>query len=309
MSCRVLIVDYTSNGFFEAISPEKLAQAGPLWAKDVRALAPFKPRRTGLAGIPDSAVWESQTESDGPAILVCGNSSSTFDIAWRFIETNTLRAWDSVVALSQSAGRGQRKRQWISPIGNIYASWLWPSPEKRDRLESGWQKITSLVAGFIFTQAFKDIGVCVKIKWPNDLLIDDRKVGGILVESRKGHILVGVGINVSFSPEDGLLREQGAVTATHLLKEGVDTTPLELWKYLVSRGKILFEILLNASSPKEMMRLIDAQMAWKGETVLIQQPGQTAPGIILGVADDGGLRVKINHKTEVIYSGSIIPAG
>ena len=167
----------------------------------------------------------------------------------------------------------------------------------------------SLVAGFIFARVMQKFDVPVQVKWPNDLLIHDRKFGGILIEIRDGHILVGCGINLADAPEDRLLRDQFAVPATHLLREGFQLTPLAVWMTLVTEGKALFETLIHATTPAEFVRMIDTRMAWVGEKVAIR--GMTADvfeAVILGLSPDGGLRVKKGNAAQVIYSGSIIPA-
>jgi len=265
----------------------------------------------------DAWVWTSgQTDKplsghsgNAPAILVCGRCVSTMDAAWRFIETGRMRVWDSLIAVEQTAGRGQHQRQWISPAGNIHASWCWPIPESETDLWPNWKNLMSLVAGFIFAQVLRKFTVPVQIKWPNDLLICDRKFGGILIEIRGDHILVGCGINIVFAPEDRLLRDQFAVPATHLVREGFEFTPLSLWTALVTEGKTLFKALVHESEPAEFIKIIDTRMAWVGKKVAIRgMNDEIVEAVILGLSKDGGLRVKKGNTDQVIYSGSIIPA-
>jgi BirA family biotin operon repressor/biotin-[acetyl-CoA-carboxylase] ligase len=99
----------------------------------------------------------------------------------------------------QSAGRGRRGRDWISPFGtNLYLSMYW-------RLESGMAAAMglSLVVGVAIAEALENLGIeGVKLKWPNDLYYQDRKLAGILVElsgqaGGAAHLVIGMGLNVA----------------------------------------------------------------------------------------------------------------
>lgn len=112
-----------------------------------------------------------------------------------------LESGDVCIAEYQSAGRGRRGRQWISPFGrNLYLSMYW-------KLEQGPAAAIglSLVVGVILAGVLKKFGADdVKVKWPNDLYLNDKKLSGILVEltGKTGdvaHIVTGIGINIAMS--------------------------------------------------------------------------------------------------------------
>lgn len=114
---------------------------------------------------------------------------------------NELQSGDVCIAEYQSAGRGRRGRQWISPFGrNLYLSMYW-------KLDQGPAAAIglSLVVGVILAEVLKKFGADgVKVKWPNDLYLNDRKLSGILVEltGKTGdvaHIVTGIGINIAMS--------------------------------------------------------------------------------------------------------------
>ncbi len=262
MTCRVSILDFNCRDLFKAADADTIARSSATWADDIRNFGPWKriyPSRLDDSG--DAWEWQPEQTGDGPAVLVCGNCTSTMDTAWHFIENRQMKIWDSVIAVEQTAGRGQQKRQWISPAGNIHASWLWPLPKITGKPESDWGGLLSLVVGFVFARVFKELNVPVKIKWPNDLLVnvqafdgdqksgEDRKFAGILVERRENNILVGIGINVNYSPENSKLREEFAVPATSLIDQGFEMRPLSLWTTLVEKGKVLFEQFNQALKP------------------------------------------------------------
>jgi BirA family biotin operon repressor/biotin-[acetyl-CoA-carboxylase] ligase len=111
---------------------------------------------------------------------------------------NELQSGDSCVAEYQQAGRGRRGRKWFSPFGaNLYLSMYW-------RLEQGPAAAIglSLVIGIVLAEVLQSLGAAdVRVKWPNDLYLKDRKLAGILVEltgktGDAAQIVMGAGINL-----------------------------------------------------------------------------------------------------------------
>jgi len=110
-----------------------------------------------------------------------------------------LQSGDACVAEYQQAGRGRRGRKWVSPFGaNLYISMYW-------RLEQGPAAAIglSLVIGIVMTEVLRDLGADqVRVKWPNDLYLQDRKLAGILVEltgktGDAAQIVIGAGVNLA----------------------------------------------------------------------------------------------------------------
>jgi BirA family biotin operon repressor/biotin-[acetyl-CoA-carboxylase] ligase len=282
--------------------------------------------RDALPGLGDGAkipVWRPETQSapetgggaKHPKILIHGQCSSTMDAGWDLIRRGILQEWDSVVAVVQTRGRGQKQRQWISPAGNLHVSWRWPLPPAGAGSGPQWSGLVSLMAGFILAHVMEAIGIHARIKWPNDLLLEDpmngpdRKFGGILVERRDPHILLGCGMNLLHCPDDSQLRAEAAVPAARILDLAPDLSPLRLWTRAVAEGRALFESLVGAATPGDFLRMIETKMAWIGRTVLIRKTdADVAEAKILGLAEDGALRVRTGGRVEVIYAGSILPA-
>jgi BirA family biotin operon repressor/biotin-[acetyl-CoA-carboxylase] ligase len=122
----------------------------------------------------------------------------------------------AVIADRQTAGRGRLGRSWASPPGvGLYTSIL-----LRPTLPTGQVPLLTLVAGLAVAEAIENVtGLAPRLKWPNDLLVDGKKVGGILtetasVESRVSYVAVGIGINVRQEAQD--LPEEFRATATSL---------------------------------------------------------------------------------------------
>lgn len=121
-----------------------------------------------------------------------------------------LHSGDTCVAEYQQAGRGRRGRQWFSPFGaNLYMSMYW-------RLEQGPAAAMglSLVVGIVIAETLQSAGAeDVRVKWPNDLYLNDRKLAGILVElsGKTGdvaHIVIGAGINLMMRNVDSSVVNQ-----------------------------------------------------------------------------------------------------
>lgn len=114
---------------------------------------------------------------------------------------NSLKSGDTCLAEYQSAGRGRRGRQWVSPFGcNLYLSMYW-------KLDQGPAAAIglSLVVGIVIAETLNKISQeKVKVKWPNDLYMNDKKLAGILVEltgktGDAAHIIIGIGINIGMN--------------------------------------------------------------------------------------------------------------
>ena len=147
---------------------------------------------------------------DGWTLVALESVSSTNDEASSLAEAGA-REGTFVWAREQTGGRGRRGRRWASPVGNLYCSTVL-------RPECTAQRAAEL--GFIAALAVADMvrdGRAVRVKWPNDVLIEGGKVAGILPESSIGqdarveHVVLGIGVNVAFSPDLPEMRYPGAI--------------------------------------------------------------------------------------------------
>lgn len=103
-----------------------------------------------------------------------------------------------VVALRQSQGRGRQGRAWESPEGGVYLSVVFRPKRPVDEVPQ-----LALVAGLALAEAVKTTtGLIGSIRWPNDLLLGEQKLAGVLVEARAGAAVVGVGVNIDTDPNE-----------------------------------------------------------------------------------------------------------
>ena len=213
-----------------------------------------------------------------------------------------LGAWDSVLAVSQWAGRGQLRRGWNSPPGNVYAALVLPAVPKE------FDSLLPLILGYCLAGYFRDKNVPGCIKWPNDIIVAGTKVGGVLVEERRGVAVAGIGLNLLSAPPPELLREEHAVPAGHLKAAGFVSTPLKLWCDLVDFIKTGYETTLTQGPPSSVASLIEPLLCWLGQEAMVREGGETPwPARILGLAQDGSLRVKTagGAGERFLTSGSI----
>lgn len=117
---------------------------------------------------------------------------STQDIAYDMVVHGKAADKTAVVALAQSAGRGRYKRRWISHHGNLYVSFIYDADVRDGRL--------SYAVAVAVAETLISFGIRPNIKWPNDILIDNKKVSGILIEYCRDYVIVGIGINVKTNP-------------------------------------------------------------------------------------------------------------
>lgn len=117
---------------------------------------------------------------------------STQDYAHNLVATGVAKDHTAVLAAAQSAGRGRYRRSWVSHHGNLYVSFIFDCPERDPRL--------SYSVAVAIAETIASFGIHPTIKWPNDILIDDKKVSGTLIEYSGHFVIVGIGINVNSNP-------------------------------------------------------------------------------------------------------------
>ncbi|MDY0375368.1 MAG: biotin--[acetyl-CoA-carboxylase] ligase [Desulfobacterium sp.] len=235
-------------------------------------------------------------------IWVTGSCSSAMDVAWQFIAKKSLPEWGSVLALNQWCGRGQLGRSWLSPGGNIYSATRFPLPPPP------WENLLSLIVGYSLAKSFAGLNVQMTIKWPNDLILGGKKVGGILTEIKGDSAVVGVGINLLSSPGRELLPTPRVIPAASLMDFGYEFTPLDLWQDLLGQCRDDFTRIVETKIPSGFITEIHDYLAFKNENVhLTDRENKTSTAILMGVAENGGLKLLMNDKIQIIQSGSISP--
>lgn len=148
-----------------------------------------------------TAALRALTESLGTieSVAFVGAVSSTNDLARRVaaecVENDIPMPRAIIVAREQRQGRGRGSNNWVSPAGGIYATVLFSRPKEAISLLP--LEVALAVAGFLENE----FAVTAAIKWPNDLLVDGKKIAGTLIEAKfngdLAYLAIGIGINVA----------------------------------------------------------------------------------------------------------------
>lgn len=227
---------------------------------------------------------------------------STMDLAMDWIEQGRFPLWASVLADTQTAGRGQLGRTWHSPSGNVYGSLRLPLPGR------DWRELVPLVIAQALVNMLTGFGLSPAVKWPNDILIQGKKTAGILVEERAGSLIAGIGINLVRAPDEGALHHPLSTRACHLKDFGVSVTPMEIWIALVRLIRLGFEPALRGKHPQTFINQLIPRMAYVGERVLADAyEGAGQPVIVNKIDIRGGLIVQTSQGERTIRSGSLYP--
>ncbi len=218
-------------------------------------------------------------------------------------------AADACLCELQHAGRGRRGRPWIAPFGSglaISLSWMF-----RDTVRD--LPALSLCVGVALVRALSRAGARdLRLKWPNDLWFEDRKIGGVLTELRAeaggpAHVVIGVGINVDLTPE--ARRAITAVAARFPVGALADACPEVPSRNRVA-GLVLSELIAmlrefecGGFAPFRAPWL--ALDALRERRVSVLLGDQRIAGRALGVDGAGALCVSVEGRTQKFVSGEV----
>jgi BirA family biotin operon repressor/biotin-[acetyl-CoA-carboxylase] ligase len=198
-----------------------------------------------------------------------------------------------VVAEKQSRGRGRKGRSWFSPEGaGIYISFI-----LRPDMPPGEAPVITLMTGVAVAEALLGVvpEVDIKIKWPNDILANGKKIAGILTEistemDRIDYIVVGLGMNVNLPLES--LAEEIRETATSVLVEtGVPHRRAELIRSFLNRFETHYETL-RTQGFKSIRDRWKALSNIIGRRAVVEMIGRTSTGEVVDIDSDGVLILK-----------------
>lgn len=209
------------------------------------------------------------------------------------------------LADSQVLGRGRRGRSWESPAGdNLYMS-LILRPEIPPEKASG----LTLVMGLSAAQGITDVlRVPVKIKWPNDLVIGEKKFCGILTEmsaSRQGirFVVIGIGINVNNSSFPGEL--QGKATSLKLEKGTVIDKEVILDAVMTAFVKN-YKIFLKTQDLSGLVEEYNRILVNRNRPVRVLNPANPFEGVAQGINTSGELLVeRADGSVTAVYAGEV----
>jgi len=228
---------------------------------------------------------ELATDFIGQNLLYFASVTSTNDIA-RQQALGKSPEGTAVIAERQTSGRGRLKREWVSPEGNIAVTVvLYP-----DRKNLYF--LTMLAALAVQRGIEKTTGVKCQLKWPNDVLVNGKKVCGILLESKASvesvdYALVGIGINVNMKIADH--PEIAAIATSLALETGSEVSRTELLRNLFIEMEKLY---LRLRAGESILAEWRDQLVTLGKKVFVRSGDEAFEGTAESVADDGSLLLR-----------------
>ena len=213
-----------------------------------------------------------------------------------------------VVADEQTSGRGRLGRRWLTPPGTALALSLILHPKPT---EYNYFSLFSGLGSLALTQILSERGLPAQVKWPNDVLIAERKTAGILVEAvwmgdQVESVVIGIGVNVL--PESTPPSSEVYFPATSIHSEGLKIDRIELLHDLLSRMISLRPQLASEG----FIRSWEKALAFMNKSVQIwsepatgQTESSSLTGILRGLEADGALRLETSSGIQKIQFGEI----
>jgi len=226
-------------------------------------------------------------------VLVFARLRSTNDTAADRVEAGTVATPALIAASRQTRGRGQHANTWWSDAGSLCATFILPSdatmPIGQVPLRAGLAVATLLQHHLPERR--------VEVKWPNDVLVEGKKIAGLLCLRLRGVDLVGIGLNVRtnlrHAPDD--VRDRATSLSEHL------ASPPRREDLLVG----LWHAILAEREAADWNQRFRACHALKSRAIIIVDDGTTLRGVCHGIDRDGRLLLDINGTTRAITSGTV----
>lgn len=211
-----------------------------------------------------------------------------------------------ISAETQTGGRGRRGKSWNSPAGNLYASLLLTEPSP-PALAAQLSFVAALAVHDAVSSCAPSAASRLKFKWPNDLLLDGRKLAGLLIEAESlpcFSVVIGIGVNCVSHPTDttyqatDLRANDIAISVRALLAELSKAMNARLAQWAAGSGfpSIRNDWINRAGSI--------------GETIIVRLPEREMTGIFHSIDDEGRLVLeRPGNATETVAAGEIFPLG
>ena len=213
--------------------------------------------------------------TDGRQIIHYVCVSSTQSVAKKLLSLG-IPTGTVIVADKQEQGRGRLDRTWISPAGGLYASIILQV-----------EPLISLRAGIAVAKGLRELGIEAKLRWPNDVMVEEKKIGGILIEVSGSRAIVGMGVNLVPVPLESatcVARE----TCVHITRDQLLALILQ-WMEPSLSGKVVQEY-----------RALSATI---GHVICVESKRGKLVGKAIGIDVAGRLLVESAGVVHVISSG------
>jgi BirA family biotin operon repressor/biotin-[acetyl-CoA-carboxylase] ligase len=195
---------------------------------------------------------------------------STNDTAFQMALSGKIFDKGIVVATSQTKGRGRMKRQWESEVGNLYFSIL--LQPKIDLQKIPQLSIVAISALKIAVKKLFSHSKKIENKWPNDLLIDEKKIAGLLLESKISEkscefVVLGVGVNTNSNPFNTIF------PSSNLMDSGVEISTKTMLIKFLDEFEVLYENWINFGFSKARNIWLDGAYRFKEKITIDKMEG------------------------------------
>ena len=235
----------------------------------------------------------------GQRVIYYPRLTSTMDVARRQAQQGAIEG-TVIVAEEQTAGRGRLKRTWLSPKGSIALSIiLYP--------QLAYLSSLIMVASLAVVHGIARVtDLKSRIKWPNDVLVNGKKVCGILIESdvrgdSVDYAIIGIGVNVNLRPSEFPEISPTATSLSHELRR--DVSRLDMIRCLLAEAERLYLALPTGQSVYQEWR---DNLVTLGKKVQVRSGATTYKGMAESVASDGSLLLRQSDGSLIkIVAGDV----
>jgi BirA family biotin operon repressor/biotin-[acetyl-CoA-carboxylase] ligase len=263
----------------------------------------YKLISTPDALLPAELKWNLSTNFIGSQIYSYRMVESTNDIAYD-LASKGAKEGTVITAEGQTRGKGRMGRNWISPPGKgIYISFVL----RPQILPQETPKIT-LLASVACAEAIRaQTGLLALIRWPNDVLVNEKKVCGILTEmnaelDRVNFLILGIGINVNADLKD-LPLQAGSLAQL----SGKEISRLELTRELLRQLEHFYLLFKESSDFTEILKSWERLSAVNGRRVNVICQERKVEGLVTGIDESGALILRLdNGLQERILAGDVV---
>lgn len=216
-----------------------------------------------------------------------------------------------VIAEKQLSGKGRMGRQWYSPSGKG----VWMSIVLRPNISPEHAPFITIIAALaVYFSLERKYSIKAGIKWPNDLIVSDKKISGILTEmnaelERVNHIIVGIGVNANFCENDFPSSIEDIATSMKIIL-GKDIPRKELAIAILSNFETLYFDAFKKEERKRLISLYKDRTITLGNKVKALYKGEIIEGEAIDITDSGELLIKTDDgETKKIFSGEVEHCG
>ena len=264
-----------------------------------------------LVSIPDSLIpaeikWKLKTRTIGKAVISYKKVDSTNDVAYELAEKGIAEG-TVILAEEQAKGKGRHGRTWASPAkGGIYMSAV-----LRPEIAPNEMPGITLLAAVVVAKSVREVtGLDAMIKWPNDIVVNNRKVCGILTEikaeqDRCDFVVIGIGVNVNTKPER--LPKGASSLKEELRRAGRpgDVSRIELTRKILEKMEEDY-LMLKEKGFKPIIEEWKRLSAMLGSRVKVVLQNRNFEGQAHNIDPDGALVVRLDSGVlEKVSSGDV----